>query len=188
MTGPLATLAEWVAALSWDAIDDDARRDGLRQLMDAIAVILAGSTAPEARALARLEASDDGAATLIGHGRRATPEAAAFVNATAGVWHDFDSGQRFSGSHPAIHVVPAALAAAEAAGASGRATMTAIVAGCEVGARIGVAAGRLRAGLSPHGGWATLGAAAAVAKLWFDDAARIATTLEIATSLTILSS
>ncbi|HEY8531740.1 MAG TPA: hypothetical protein VIL08_05785, partial [Limnochorda sp.] len=45
----------------------------------------------------------------------ATPRRAALANATAGTFLELDEGQRPTG-HPAIHVLPAALAQAQALG------------------------------------------------------------------------
>ncbi|GIW05254.1 MAG: 2-methylcitrate dehydratase [Dehalococcoidia bacterium] len=181
-------LADFVAQLTLVDAPDEVLTEARRQLLDCFGVIIGGSTAAEVRALAAIEAKDRGGSTYLGQGGYASAEAAALVNGTAGVWLDFDSGQRYSGSHPAIHVVAAALAIAEEVDASQDELLAAVIAGCEVGARIGVAAGRLRPGMSPHGGWAVLGAAAAVARLLGYDAEGIASTIDLASSLTLLTS
>lgn len=184
----LRPLAEFAAGLRLASVPPEVVLEARRQLLDGVGVIIGGAMAPEVRALAAVERAEGGCATLLGQGGRASAEAAALVNGAAGVWLDFDSGQRYSGSHPAIHVVAAALAVAEEVDASWEHLLSAVIAGCEVGARIGVAAGRLRPGMSPHGGWAVLGAAAAVARLLGYDADGIAATIDLASSLTLLSS
>jgi 2-methylcitrate dehydratase PrpD len=184
----LRPLAEFVAHLRLSSAPPEVILEARRQLLDCVGVIIGGTLAPEVQALAAIERREVGHATLLGQGGSVSAEAAALVNGAAGVWLDFDSGQRYSGSHPAIHVVTAALAVAEEVDASFDELVAAVIAGCEVGARLGVAAGRLRPGMSPHGGWAVLGAAAAVARLLGSDAAGIAATINLASSLTLLSS
>jgi 2-methylcitrate dehydratase PrpD len=60
-------------------------------------------------------------------------------------------------------VVPAVLAAAEAASTSGSDTLAAILAGYEIGVRVGEAMGGTPAGVHDIGTWGTIGAAAGVA-------------------------
>jgi hypothetical protein len=77
------------------------------------------------------EAGGGGAATVLCHGTRLTKAGAAFVNAemifAGGKWDTFRML-----THPGIAILPAALAAAEIAGASGREFLTAVAAGYEV--------------------------------------------------------
>ena len=77
------------------------------------------------------EAGGGGAATVLCNGARLTKSGAAFVNAetifAGGKWDTFRML-----THPGIAILPAALVAAEVAGASGREFLTAIAAGYEV--------------------------------------------------------
>src|SRR5246500_5321115 len=77
------------------------------------------------------EAGGGGAATVLCHGTKLTKAGAAFVNAetifAGGKWDTFRML-----THPGIAILPAALAAAEVAGASGREFLTAVAAGYEV--------------------------------------------------------
>jgi len=77
------------------------------------------------------EAGGGGAATVLCHGAKLTKAGAAFVNAemifAGGKWDTFRML-----THPGIAILPAALAAAEIVGASGREFLTAIVAAYEV--------------------------------------------------------
>src|SRR6201997_4600403 len=77
------------------------------------------------------EAGGGGAATVLCHGARLTKAGGAFVNAevifAGGKWDPFRML-----THPSIAILPAALAAAETTGASGREFMTAVAAGYEV--------------------------------------------------------
>jgi 2-methylcitrate dehydratase PrpD len=111
----------------------------------------------------------------------------AFLQGTAGTWLELNEGHLGSKGHPAIHVVPAIWALAEARGASGRELIAALVAGYEVGARIGRAT-RLRQAVHPHGTFGTVGAAVGVARLAGADAGCIAATVNVASSLGLATS
>jgi len=77
------------------------------------------------------EAGGGGAATVLCHGTKLTRAGAAFVNAetifAGGKWDTFRML-----THPGIAILPAALAAAEITGASGKEFLTAVAAGYEV--------------------------------------------------------
>src|SRR5256886_9257278 len=77
------------------------------------------------------EVGGGGAATVLCHGARLTKAGAAFANAemifAGGKWDTFRML-----THPGIAILPAALAAAEITGASGREFVTAVAAGYEV--------------------------------------------------------
>lgn len=121
-------------------------------LADTVGAIAAGSAEPELRLLAARR-SDSGKATLIGLGRCAGAESAALLNGSAGTFLEMDEGNRFARGHPAIHVIPAALALSESRGADAALFLSAFVTGYEVACRIGTAS-RLRASMHPHGTWA----------------------------------
>ena len=77
------------------------------------------------------EAGGGGAATVLCHGAQLTKAGAAFVNTemifAGGKWDTFRML-----THPGIAILPAALAAAEITGASGKEFLTAVAAGYEV--------------------------------------------------------
>ena len=166
-----------------------------RVLLDTAGVILGGSAAPEATALARrLARSGAGPSRILGHALTTTPLNAALVNGTAATWLDFDSGHRhppgmplLPAGHPPVHVVPAALAVADAHAASGEALLAALISGYEVGSRIGVAC-RVRAETHPHGTYPTVCAAVAAARLQGADADTMARVIDLAAGLTLLPS
>ncbi|HEY4470164.1 MAG TPA: MmgE/PrpD family protein, partial [Stellaceae bacterium] len=127
--------AAFVAALRYDdlppAVVDRAKGVTLQALSSA----LLGSQMPASRqALALMqdeEAGGGGAATVLCHGAKLTKAGAAFVNAetifAGGKWDTFRML-----THPGIAILPAAFAAAEASGCSGRDFLTGIAAGYEV--------------------------------------------------------
>ena len=67
--------------------------------------------------------------------------------------------------HPASHIVPTLLALAQSDGRDLEAVMGALVAGYEVGARVGMALGGFNPHLHDAGSWACVGAAAGAAHL-----------------------
>ena len=182
----LDTLSRFAAELDYASLPPAVREQTGWVLADTLASIVGGSAEPELRALAgRL--GTPGPATLIGLGGTGSADAAALLNGTAGTFLEMDEGNRFSRGHPAVHVIPAALALCEASGASADVFMAALLAGYEVGSRFG-AASRLRPSMHPHGTWGTVGAAAACARIAGMDAQGMRETLNISASLTTASS
>lgn len=78
-------------------------------------------------------------ATIVGEATRVTAAQAAFANGVLAHSLDYDDTHLPSVLHPSASVVPAALAAAEHAGASGELTVRAIAVGLEVAVRLGMA-------------------------------------------------
>ncbi|MCG6533268.1 MAG: MmgE/PrpD family protein [Syntrophales bacterium LBB04] len=135
-------------------------------LADSLAVIAAGAQEDEVKKLRDRLIAQGGrrVATMVGTGMRSEPGKAALFNGTAGTFLELDEGNQFGRGHPGIHVIPAALAAAEEKHLSGRDLVTALVLGYEIGTRIGIAC-KIRMSMHPHGTWGTVGAAVAVGKL-----------------------
>ena len=184
----LDRLAGFASALRFEAMPADVREQLGWILADTVAAIVAGSAEPEVRTLlGRLATGDDGPATLPGLGRSASPDVAALINGTAGTFLEMDEGNRYSRGHPCIHAMPAALALAEARGVDADTFLTAVVAGYEVGSRLG-AASQVRGAFHPHGTWGTIGAGAACARVAGMDTGAMRETINIASSLTTASS
>jgi 2-methylcitrate dehydratase PrpD len=173
-------------ALQLDDVPADVLGHASRVVADTLGVVFGGGKRPEIEALVRGDeqlflAPADGTAQLLVPGMPgADPTSATFVNATAGTFLELDEGYRPTG-HPSIHVLPAALAAAQALHSSGKELMAAFLSGYEVTARL-FEAYRLTYPLHPHGHFGAVGAAVAVARLRGADAlepAAIATTLPL---------
>ena len=156
---------------------------------DSITVIGAGAQEEEVKALIRQVVEPNGPqlATVIGAGIRTEPSKAGLINGTAGTFLELDEGNQFARGHPGIHVVPAALALAEARRLSGRQLLTALILGYEVCARIGIAC-KIRMSMHPHGSWGTVGAAVAVGKLLEYDRAAMREMINVSSSLTLATS
>ena len=128
-------------------------------------------------------------ATAAGCGFKTGLHQAALVNGTAAEAIEAQDGLRFGGNHPGVAVIPAALAAAESVGASGRTLLEAIVLGYEVAGRVAAAVHphKTLAGFLPTGACGTFGAAAAASKVLGHDAERMLDSLGNAGFLAPLS-
>src|SRR3989449_2692573 len=135
MTDYLDRLAQVAAEVRVDTLPGSTVEAAKRVLLDTLGAIVAGSALPENHHLARLAAAraPHGVATLLGHGAKADAGWAALVNATAGVALEVDEGNRLGGGHPAIHVIPGALAVAEERALNGPRLIESLVAGYEIG-------------------------------------------------------
>ncbi|MFC6941868.1 MmgE/PrpD family protein [Salinirubellus sp. GCM10025818] len=165
--------AAFAASLDLGAIPAEALDRATLVVADSIGAILGGSTAPYAAAFA--ERSSGGPATVLGTDRTASATRAALANGGAGTVLELDEGHKYSAGHPAMHVLPAVLAVAEAeggdedrarngTGTAGRRLLTSFVAGYEVAARVGIACTPLAPEYHMHGVWGTVGAAAGVSR------------------------
>lgn len=180
----LDRLAAFVASTRLERLPVSTLEAARRVVLDTLGAMLAGSALPENAGLARLAATRAarGESTLLGHAGKADAYWAALANATAGVALEVDEGNRLGGGHPAIHVVPAALAVAEERRLDGARLIEAVVAGYEVGSRLGGAT-TVRANVHSHGTWGTISTAAAVAHLEGAPAATVRTVMNLAASM-----
>ena len=185
----LDTLSHFASNLDYSKLEPQVQDQVGWILADTLAAVAAGSAEPELRAIAKRQAAGtpQHSAQLIGLGQTSTPEAAAFINGTSGTFLEMDEGNRFSRGHPAVHVIPAALALSQERKATAESFLAAIVAGYEVGSRLG-AASQLRGAMHPHGTWGTLGAAAACGRVAGLDDSDMRQTINISASLTTATS
>jgi 2-methylcitrate dehydratase PrpD len=165
MTDPARTLAEFTVELEYDDLPAETRDHLGLVVADTVGAIIGGNTLPEVAALADLECnSNPGDATILGTDLTAAPGHAALVNATGGTSLELDEGHKYAAGHPAIHVLPAVLAEAEVEGGTSEDMLAALVAGYEVGTRVGRACTPLDQTYHMHGLWGTIGTAAGVAR------------------------
>ncbi len=142
---PSATLAAFAAGLPFDAIPVPVLRRAEDLFLDWYASALAGKGARPVEAIeayARTMGPDSGRAEVLISRRATSPHFAAMVNAAASHFAEQDDVHNGSVFHPAAVVFPAALAMAQDIGASGREFLAAVVAGYEVGIRVGEFLGR----------------------------------------------
>ncbi len=184
MSDYLDRLARFAADVRLDTLPPTTVAAAKLVLLDTLGAMLGGSVLAENSRLAHLAAarSSRRTATLLGHGARADSFWAALSNATAGVALEMDEGNRLGGGHPAIHVIPGALAVAEAQGLPGGRLLEALIAGYEIGSRLGGAT-TPRPNVHSHGTWGTISTAVAVARLEEAPAGTIRDVMNLAASM-----
>ena len=168
---PSLALATFAATLQFETIPHDVLRRAEDLLLDWAGSALAGKGARPVETIARYAGQmgggpASGPCEILISRTRATPMFAAMVNAAASHYAEQDDVHNGSVFHPAAVVFPAALAAAQALGSSGRELLTAAVAGYEVGIRVGEFLGRPHYRIFHTTGTAgTIAAAAAAGRL-----------------------
>ena len=170
MTRAVATTARVAAfALSadWESLPEAVRRRAGVALLDLIGATVAGSRTPVAgiAATAAARAWRGSEAGILLSGLRASEPGAAFANGCLANALDIDDGYRPIKGHPGAVVFPAALAAAESRGSSGREFLVALIAGYEVAIRAGIALHASYRDYHGSGAWGAIGAAAAAGRL-----------------------
>lgn len=135
-------LARFVYGLAYQDIPPDVVALAKRSMLDALGIALQAHATPQARLLLAQAQAWGGApeATVLGTTVRLPKPLAGLVGGLLCHSFDFDDTHLPSITHPSACVVPAALAAAEAAGGSGREAIVLAVIGYELMARIGRAA------------------------------------------------
>jgi 2-methylcitrate dehydratase PrpD len=139
MTEPTQALAQFAAALSYDAIPPRVREHTKNVLLDTLACAVAGHQGEETEQVAALASAlaQSSEASVIG-GDRLSLAGATLLNGylvTAVTMCDI---HRSTLTHVTPEVVPPALAVAERDGLSGRDLLVALAAGFEVTTRIGI--------------------------------------------------
>lgn len=169
---PTAALASFVAGLDFDDLPTEVVEHAKTCLIDTVGCGIFGATLSWTGILVETLDAVDGAAggvDVFGGVRGWTPPHAALVNGSAIHAFELDDLHPRSILHPGSVVLPAALALAgvRGAGASGKQLLTAMVAGYEVGARVGMTMGaaHLVQGWHPTGTHGTLAAAAAAGRM-----------------------
>ena len=168
-TATTRELASFLSRLRFEDLPDEVVERTKELFLDWAASALAGKNARPVRILERFTETmgpAEGPSEILVSRRRTSPLFAALVNGAASHVVEQDDLHNASVFHPATVVFPAALAAAQQTGASGRDLISASVAGYETGVRVGSYLGR------PHykvfhttGTAGTLAAAAAVSHL-----------------------
>jgi 2-methylcitrate dehydratase PrpD len=168
-TATTRELVSFLSALRFDDLPDEVVERTKELFLDWVASALAGKNAPPVHIFeqfAETMGPAEGPSEILPSRRRTSPLFAAMVNAAASHVVEQDDLHNASVFHPATVVFPAALAAAQHTGASGRDLITASVAGYETGVRVGSYLGRSHYKVFHTTGTAgTLAAAAAVSHL-----------------------
>jgi len=175
---PGEALAAFAASLDVEAIPPAVLDRAEDLMIDWLGSALAGKGARPVESIARFAermGPSDGPSEVLIHRRGSSPLVAAIANAAASHVAEQDDLHNSSVLHPATVVFPPALAVAQSIGAGGSELLAAVVAGYEVGVRVGEFLGRSHYRIFHTTGTAgTLAAAAAVGRLLRLDAGQMA--------------
>jgi 2-methylcitrate dehydratase PrpD len=145
-------LTELLAGIGYDTLSPAARHAAKRVLLDAVGVMLGASgMAPEAEAFLSIARSmGEGPSAILGTGVSANPAMAALANGAMAHALDYEDAFDLAPGHPNASLVPALLALAQwQSGIDGRSFIAALVTGCELSCRMGLALRRKM----ETGGW-----------------------------------
>lgn len=157
------TLSEFLAKTNFEDLPNNIVERAKLTIADTIGVMIRGSLEPEMKKLYE-QLPQVGDAAIMKSGFPKTDIAmAGFVNTTAACMIELDEGTSPSG-HPALHVLPPALALSQKLGKTGEELITAFILGYEVQDRLQKAT-KLRKTIYPHGNTGHIGATVAVGKL-----------------------
>jgi 2-methylcitrate dehydratase PrpD len=160
-TEAVVSLAQAASSTRWRGLPPEVQEQYLDLIRDTLAVIAAGLAHPVLAPLVVRKRGESGRCTVPGESPGFTRTGAAFLNGAATTVLQYQDGHRLARGHPMSHVLPAALAFAEAEDAPTDAFLAAIVAGYETGVRIGCAMNGVAPGLHDAGTWGTIAAAVA---------------------------
>ena len=187
--GTTDRLAAFAATTPLDALPDEVVERASLLLLDIAGIAIrarhdADST-PSLMSAVRSLGLGGGNGRVFGDNETMAPPAAALINGTLAHSLDFDDTHAEGSLHCSAPVVPAALAAAEMAGADGATTLLAVIIGWEVQTRLGMALdprAHYDRGFHPTATCGAFGAAAAAGVIFGLDAPRMASAFGIAGS------
>jgi 2-methylcitrate dehydratase PrpD len=187
--GITSDLAAYCAGLQLDALPPEVITRAKFLVLDLVGNIVRArhdaESTPALLAATRALGLASGNTGVFADAARYTPAGAAFLNAALAHSLDFDDTHAAGSLHPGAPVIPAALAAGEMTGTSGADVLAAIVAGYEVTCRVALAlpaGAHYDRGFHPTATCGVFGAAAAAARVFGLDAARLEDALGIALS------
>jgi 2-methylcitrate dehydratase PrpD len=172
MTGITREVADFVVGLAYNDLPEDVIERTKLLIFDVTGVMIrarhdAQSTPSLISAVERLGLAS-GTCSVLGDSKSYAPSAAALINGTLAHSLDFDDTHAAGSLHSSAPIVPAALAAAEMVGASGKDLIAACVAGYEVQIRLSLALNpkeHYDQGFHPTATCGVFGAAAAAGRL-----------------------
>ncbi len=180
------SLAQWIYGLNYDDLPETVREDAKLRILDILGTTLAASTLESSRVMRNgaLAIAPGDACHILGFGDPAEAAGAALVNGTMAHALDYDDTHLGSVVHISAPVVTTALTLGEMLQASGTALLTAVVAGAEIGCRIGSVAPKLfhQQGYHATAVVGTFAATGTAAKMLNLDAQQTANALGIAGS------
>jgi 2-methylcitrate dehydratase len=178
-------IARWVVALRYEELPPEVIARAKRVVLDSVGCVLGAIGAEPVQAAQRVVALQGGnpQSTILGLGRKASCDQAAFVNGMAMRYFDYNDYIALGRPNHASINVAAALAVAEMQGLSGKDLLLGLVAGYEVEVRLRDAiAAQRREGWDDTSIEAQYASAATAGKLLQLDAGTLANALAIAGS------
>src|SRR5260221_10397529 len=160
-------LSAYMSAASARALPEEVVEKAKQHILDTFAAMISGSSLPPGRAALEFARAYGGKeiATVVASKIVCGPIEAAFANGVLAHADETDDSHGSSRSHPGVSVVPAALAAGEQFGISGKQFVRAVTLGYDVGTRITMSMGgpgyQAATHRSTHGTVAAFGAGAA---------------------------
>jgi 2-methylcitrate dehydratase PrpD len=176
--------AGWAEAWRATPMTPEIAHHAKRAVIDWYAALLPGAVVPPATMLEAAFKDEIGhGPSFLALGKKTHPRLAALINGTAAHTVEVDDIFRDGIYHPGAPTIPAALALAQAQGASGEQFLRAVVVGYEISTRIGAAMGRAHYKYWHNTGTiGVFGACAASAELIGLDAKRFANALATVTT------
>lgn len=169
-TSPTWTLAKYISGLSYKDIPEEVLSHIKLCLADTLGCALFGATLPWGKIITAFtkELGEGKGALIWGDGAEVPSTSAPLANGTLVHSFEMDDLHRVGVIHPGAEAVPAADALVRrVGGVDGKRFLTAVVAGYEVGCRVGLTGGasQLRRGFHPTATSGTFAAGAAAAKM-----------------------
>jgi len=186
--GMLTRLSSLLGDIARAPLPPEAVEAAKNRFFHGFGVSLIGSTLPASKVAWDIARLNPGECLAFGHAQRVNAEGAALINGVSGhgcLLEDAGPGGLREGSHPGTFIVPAALAAADAVGASGQQFLAGLVVGYEAVSRIGAAAPQaiVKRKFRPVGVMGPIGAAAAAATIFGANDEQLAAALAVAVQL-----
>lgn len=153
LSGEIIELSEYLSEVPGVSLSAEVEQKAAFHILDTVAAIISGSKMPAGLAAVNWYkfsgiSEGGGSATIIGSSHHAPPTTAALCNGMSAHADETDDSHMETLSHPGCAVVPAALAVGEALGVSGKELLSAVVAGYDLGCRVGRAVGLVRKDLN----------------------------------------
>ena len=178
ISGITKILSDYIAASQAAHLPTEVQAHAKHHILDTFAAMISGSTLKAGPLILAYVHSEKGGpeAQVAGSSVLTSASLAALANGTYAHADETDDSHAASGTHPGCAVVPTALAMAERMGSNGAAFLRAVVAGYDVGCRVGRALQPESVSDKGHSNRSlgnVFGATAAAASLAQLDAARI---------------
>ena len=154
--------------IDWEDLPEKVRHQSKRCLLDTLGALIAGTRTPVAGIMRKTALSQFGGdqATVLVSGERVSAVGAALANGFFGNALDIDDGYRDIKGHPGACALPPVLTAAELADeCDGKAFLTALVVGYELGIRAGLIRHATYQTYHSSGSWGAVAGAAAFGRL-----------------------